>query len=185
MAGLIQSAQQAPEDNAPEQSGAPGQSGLVLTPDAVEKHANIPPELQKQYKALIVAGKTIMYSPQTHDLMQQTLSGPDPMAKKLAMGITGLMVLIWNESKGSVNPKLVIPVATALMAEAVDYIEKTGMAQITNQDVSQALTLMIPMIVKKIGGAGQNGATPAPNGATPAPSTPMAQPAPGGQNGAA
>lgn len=167
--------------------GAPapgaGPSTLKITPQSVEQGLHLQPPQVPQLKRIVVAGMKVMFSQQSHGLMVKQLQGPGPIAQKLATGIAGLMGLLMKESQNSIPPQLIIPAAMVLLAHAAEYAAHT--TPVTDQDVGQAMTLMVHMVLKasgldpaKVQAAGARGMAQA-QGGSPAAAQPGAAPQPG------
>jgi hypothetical protein len=134
MAGLI--------DNA--QAQAQG-----ITPEAIRSKLHIPPNLQNAYERLVLAGKKVMYDEKTHNVvLQQMQDIQGPIEQQLGQSIAGLMVILYNQSKGAMPPSLLIPAGTELTAEAADFLKKSGQ-QINDQQIAQAIVVMTQSLLKK------------------------------------
>lgn len=118
-----------------------------LSPDAIMAKMHIPPKMQQPFQAVIVAGMKMMFSPQSHQLMMQHLSGPQPMPQKLGEGIAGLMALLFQQAQRSIPPQMLIPAGMVLMAHAADFLNKSGQP-VTAQDFGAAVQIMVETILK-------------------------------------
>jgi hypothetical protein len=194
MAGLINSAMPgaAPAGPVPNPLAPPDQAApqgkpntLKITPEVVMQGLHLNPQQTVQVNKIVMAGQKVMFSPQTHNMMVKQMQGPGPMAQKLAQGVGGLMGLLQRESQGSLPPKLLIPVGMLLLAHAAAFIAQTE--GITDQDVGEAMHLLVALLLKqggvdpdKVVDAAQKhaqGAQPPAGGAPPdAPPAPDAAP---------
>lgn len=120
----------------------------------------------KQLQRVMIAAKKIMYSDGTHPAFLKMLQGSPVQAA--ANAATQIMHIIVNETKGQINPKLVIPAGVAIVGDVVDFIEKTKGVDVKEDEIHQAVIMFIKNMVDAI--------TPA----QPASQPPAAQPAPGG-----
>lgn len=125
--------------------------GDDLTPEAVKNGIKIPPELQEAYDRVVVAGMKIMFSKETHRIMLKEMQKQGPVAQRLGQGIAGLMLIMVKESNDTMPPQIIIPAGIELMMQAVDFMKKTDMAQPTNEDIGQAMQIMITTILEKFG----------------------------------
>jgi hypothetical protein len=132
-----------------ENMGRPDSDELTL--DAVKKNIEMPPELQEAYERVVIAGMKVMFSSQTHRIMLKELQKQGPVAQRLGQGIAGLMLLLFKESNNTMPPQVIFPAGIELMMQAVDFMRKTNMAKVTNQDIGQAVQVMIEVIVSKFG----------------------------------
>lgn len=125
--------------------------GEELTPEAVSENIQMPPELQEAYDRVVLAGMKIMFSKDSHKLMLKELQKPGPVGQKLGQGIAGLMLILVKESNNSIPPAVLIPAGIQLMMQAVDFMRKTGMEKVTNQDIGDGMELMIMTLMEKFG----------------------------------
>jgi hypothetical protein len=125
-------------------------SNSGITPESVRAKMQLPPELKNAYERIVLAGKKVMYSEQTHSIMQQQLAGPGPIAQKLGVGVSRLLVMLINESKGSLPPSVLIPAGTELVAEAADFLKKSGQP-VSDQDIGEAMSVMVEDLLKTFG----------------------------------
>lgn len=137
MQGMIEETMQRPE-------------GEEITPDMVRKNIAVPPELQRAYDGLVVAGMKVMFSKESHELMLKELEREGPMAKRLGEGIAGLVLLIFKESNNNLPPQVLIPAGTELLVQAADFLRKTGEA-VTNKDIGDGLEIMVGVLFDKFG----------------------------------
>ena len=173
----------APMQGTPDPAQAP--SSQHLTVQAVLAKMKLPPEKVAQLKRIEIAGKKVMYSKDTHGLMQQQLQGPGDMATKIGTGVAGLMGLLTQQSQGALPRDLLIPAVVILCIDAADFLKQAGQP-ITDADVGNAIQVAVHAILKtagvdpdKVGQMGaqqmaQSGGAPAPDEADP--SEPPEQP---------
>lgn len=121
-----------------------------ITPESVRAKLQLPDNLKQGYERMVLAGKKVMYSEKTHQLVLDQLSGEGPMSQKLGIGVSRLVVMLLNESKGSLPPSLAIPVGLELVAEAADFLKKSGQ-DVTDQDIGEAMNVMVSDLMKTFG----------------------------------
>lgn len=181
MAGLL-----TPQNNAngalqPNDVQAPQDPILAQVEQEIEEQ--VPPDLRQGYDAIILSGMDVMFNPKTADLMNQQLSQSDDIVNNVAEGIAKLMVILYNESKGAFSIPAAGLASISLMTQALDYWEKTGGGQVTEDMVAQATKATMMQVLEKFGitgdqlqqvmAAGQQaqaggaGAEPAQGGAQP------------------
>lgn len=125
--------------------------GEELTTEAVSKNIQIPPELQEAYERVVIAGMKVMFSKETHRIMLKELQKEGPVGIRLGQGIAGLMLMLFKESNNTMPPQIIIPAGIELMMQAVDFMRKSGTAKVTNQDIGDAMEVMIATIMDKFG----------------------------------
>lgn len=138
MAGLIQ-------------ENMAGQGGDQLTPDVINAQIKMPPELQKAYERVVVAGMKIMFSKETHDKAIRAIEGPGPVDKRLATGVAGLVAELFRQSNGTIPQAVLIPAATNLLGQAADFLRKTGQEQVDDKTLASAMHEMINIILDMFG----------------------------------
>lgn len=119
-----------------------------MQPNALIAKMHLPPNMQKPFLAVIVAGMKILFSNSTHQLVLKQIQQPGPMAPKLGQGIAGLMAILFQESQRSISPQLLIPAGIVLMAHAADYLNQSGTAPVSVQDFGAAMQVMIETLLK-------------------------------------
>lgn len=122
---------------------------------------------------VVLAGTRLMYDPKIFPTFEQGMQGDGPLPQKLAVQAVGLLKILMDKSNGTMPKNVLIPAAVALMLEMGDFLVKAKVARPTEDDMKQAVQLVIQMVMKVFGGPAP-GAQP-PTGPAPAP----AQPAPG------
>ena len=108
-----------------------------------------PPQDKGAIERTVVAGMKVMFSPQTHKYMLQTLSGDGDLPAKLSTGIVQLVILLHQKTKGAIPMNVMMPAAAILLVRAGEYVDKTegGM----NMDVfGEALKLMVAGVYREV-----------------------------------
>ena len=125
--------------------------GDELTLENVKKNIKVPPELQEAYERVVIGGMKVMFSKESHQFMLKEMQGQGPVAQRLGQGIAGLMLLLFKESNETIPPEVIIPAGIELLMQAVDFVRETGMGEITNTDIGDAMEIMMRMILEKFG----------------------------------
>lgn len=125
--------------------------GDELTPEAVKNGIQIPPDMQEAYDRVVVAGMKLMFSKETHRIMLKEMQKQGPLSQRLGRGVAGLMLIMVKESNNTMPPQIIIPAGVELLMQAVDFMKKTDMANPTNEEIGQAMQIMITTILEKFG----------------------------------
>jgi hypothetical protein len=125
--------------------------GEELTQENVSKNIKMPPELQKAYDKVVIAGMKMLFSKETHRIMLKELQRGGPLADRLGKGIAGLMLILYKESNATMPPAVIIPAGIELLMQAVDFLRKTGLEKVTNKDIGDGMEQMITIIAQKFG----------------------------------
>lgn len=128
-------------------------SDFQITPESFRSKMTIPPKLKKQYEVAVRAGLRFMFDEGMREATLEFMDGQDVVPKKIADGVTAVVLLIAQESNGTFPGELVIPVGVELIAHAVDVAQKAGL-QVEPNDVAEGMAAFIENILK------QSGATP-------------------------
>lgn len=112
-------------------------------------YQKLPPKDKGAVERAVVAGMKIMFSPQTHKYMLETLSGDGELSAKLSTGIIQLVILLHQKTKGAIPMNVMMPAAAILLVRAGEYVDKTegGM----NMDVfGESLKLMVAGVTREV-----------------------------------
>lgn len=110
----------------------------------------VPEDMQEPLERIVLAGKKVMFSEETADMVQEALAGDGPIEDKLSEAIAGLMGLLWQQSNQTMPPQLVVPAAMILLAEAVDFLQGAG-EEITSAQYGDAIELTISRVLELFG----------------------------------
>jgi len=111
----------------------------------------MPPEMRDAYQRVLVAGKKMMYAPETAEAIHGLiLDDTVPMANKLGEGTANLVVMMDNQGNGTIPKDVIIPVGVSLMFEAADYLFECGM-EVTEKDLSDGMEMMVYSVFKSYG----------------------------------
>jgi hypothetical protein len=164
-AGLI-------DEAAPDTSGA-------IHPNNILKHMNVPAQFHQAFIGGVKSVMQFITNPTTHKYFLQGLTGPGPVAQKLAEGVEGMMLIIMHQAKGALPGEMYVPVGTYAISWVADYVRQAKLLPVTDKDVALALQMFIHSTFKSLKAAKDKGApvdTPQ--------ASPGAAPAAGGPPGA-
>ena len=161
----------------PAGKAAPGRKAPAAasktSPEAIRAGLHLSGNQGAQLDRIVLAGKRVMFDQRSHKLFLEQLDGPGTTAQKMGQGVAGLMGLLWQESKQSLPPQLLIPAGMVLVAVAADFLKKGGM-DVSDQDIAGGIEALVtallqaggvdPDKVAEIGGRGgkSDGTMPAP-----------------------
>lgn len=112
----------------------------------------LPPELQDPYERVVAAGGQFMFGDGTHKQALQALQqGQGPVSQRLGDAIAGLLLMLFEKSKGTMPPQVIIPAGIDLLTQAADFLQKSQAEPITPADVGEALARMITVVMEKFG----------------------------------
>lgn len=130
--------------------GANSKTGNALDPDTMVQNMNVPPQMMGQFTGIVKAGMTLVLHDDTHHLLQQSLTGPGPVSLKLAQGILGLMTILNSQAKGAIPPQLFVPCGLYLLARVAKFLNESGMAKISPQDIAEGIRTFVHLVLQKL-----------------------------------
>jgi len=122
-----------------------------LSSDKIAEGIKMPPELQEAYERVVIAGMKVMFSKESHKFFIEQLQAEGQMAEKLGKGVAGLLVYLYKESNNTIPSEVMIPAGIRLLTKAADFINQSGSAKVTNQEIGDAMELMISTILQQAG----------------------------------
>lgn len=152
----------------------------ALSPEALMAKMHLTPQQKPQLAKIVEAGKRVMFDEKTHHLMLEAMQqGEGPIEQKIGGGVVSLLGILWQESKQSLPPELVIPAGVILVAEACDFLNKSG-DPVTPEQQGAATEFMLDTFLKgaKLDSNKLAAAKPGQNHAQTPPTLPGATPAP-------
>jgi hypothetical protein len=169
------------EDDGIEEAG----NGKPATPELIAQmqqalEAKIPPQFKDAVARVVTAGKKVMYSPGSKEMIQQELGRKAPIDAKLAHAAAGLITMLGKEAKGTMPPEAATLGGAMLVLEMSDFVLKIGQP-LTSQDVRDALDQFLTLTMMQaganeqqiMGALGAKGAPPQQQPAAPQPPMPM------------
>lgn len=148
--GAMEPAAEPPVEEPTEQA-PPQEGGDELTPQKVRENLSLPDDLKEAYDRVVLAGMKVMFSDETHEAATAMLQGDGPVSQRLGEAITRLMGTLYEQSNGTMPPPVLIPAATELLVAAGDYLKKAGIEPVTDQDIGEAMNVMIETLLAKFG----------------------------------
>ena len=141
----------------PAGKAAPAQEALQqgktvgeTSPEAIRAGMHLTGTQAGQLDKIVLAGKKVMFSKESHHLFMDQLDAPGTMAQKLGQGVAGLMGLLWQESRQSLPPQLLIPAGMVLVAVAAEFLRKGGM-DVADEDVAGGIESLVTALLQ-VGG---------------------------------
>lgn len=123
----------------------------ALNVQSVKESIQMPPELQDAYERVVLAGMKVMFSKETHRLMLKEIEGEGPIAERLGRGIAGLVLALVMKANYTLPPEVLVPAGLELMMQAVDFLRKTGAANVTDSEIGEAFQVFMRVLFEKFG----------------------------------
>lgn len=138
-----------PEGRPPSGDDKQGGGGTFKRPDI---SSFVPPEVKDVVDRVVAAGMHLMYSPDMRDEVQAAVQSQDPMGKKLADNVVGLLLTLDQKTQGGIPQAAIFPAAMELLGEGADMLSAAGQP-VTQADYNDAALTMYAMIGQKLGGS--------------------------------
>lgn len=152
--GLLDQAMQ--DIAAPVVPGAtPSPSASTGSPDVLEQvrqrtMQQVPEQYQDALQRVVLAGKKVLYSKDSHGLVEEQLSVDDPVAAA-GEGAVELLGLLAKESRGTMPKQVAAPAMLILLTDVLDYLKQTGRAKGDAADLDSATRAMTATVMKAAG----------------------------------
>jgi len=128
-----------------------GAPSADVSPKAIRAQMHIPPELQRPYAKIVMAGMKVMFSDGTHGmLVDRLLKSQGNLPQALGQGAADLMFLLVHESNNGIPPQLIVPAGTELIAHAADFLAQAGQP-VSTADFAQAVAVFTKTVLSKVG----------------------------------
>lgn len=117
------------------------------SPEAIRAGLHLNDKQAAQLDRIVLAGRRVMFDSRSHKMFLEQLDGPGTIAQKLGQGVAGLMGLLWQESKQSLPPELLIPSGMCLVAVAAEFLKKGGM-DVSDQDIAGGIEALVTALLQ-------------------------------------
>lgn len=123
-------------------------AGANFTPQDPRKF--VPPEQHDAVDRVVAAGIRLMYSPPMAEERQQAIQSQDPVPKKIADNVTGLLLTLDQRAKGGIPQQVIFPAAVILTNEAANLLVHASQS-VTQDDYNESLQILYVQLGKKLG----------------------------------
>lgn len=166
MPGLLSKEQEAQEEGIsgiPTEADAMGGGGDSLN-DRIEGHIReqLGEENLAAFDQVLEQGMKLLFSKETNAKLFDSIRPEDeiPIADELGTAATNLMLAMYEKSGNSIPGEVIIPAGTVLLARAVDFINESEIAQVSDEDFGEALQIFVDVLQAKLGGMTEEGGMP-------------------------
>ncbi len=136
--------------NKPEAQPEAKTGGLTVTADKAKQalFENLGEQEQGVIGRVIYAGMKMLFTKEMNDKVVQGIKRQDGMdiSDKLGIGVGHVLVVLYNESKGSIPLGALLPAGLVLLAKLYEFVDKTGMEPVTDDDFGESLQMMNAVI---------------------------------------
>lgn len=106
----------------------------------------------KDLDRVLDAGMKILFGKETHNQLFDSVAegGETPIEDTLGMAATNIMLEMFKKSSNSIPGEVIIPAGTILLARSVDFINESGIAQVSDEAFGQALEMFVDVLQSKL-----------------------------------
>ena len=111
--------------------------------------AKTPEQYQDALQRVVAAGKKLMYSKETHQMMVEELAD-DPI-RGAGEGAVTLMSILMKESRNTIPGPAFMPAMVILLMDALDFVAQTKNIEIGSDEIGQATEAMTEAMLSGLG----------------------------------
>jgi len=108
---------------------------------------------KQAFLKVVLAGEKIMVDPTTHANMQM-VKNPDAVrakpAEQVANGVTGLMYLMFMQSKQTMDKNVLIMAGVVLLTKAIDLVSRSLQIPFTDEMIANATQIMAQGLFERL-----------------------------------
>ncbi|MCY1168272.1 hypothetical protein D9M73_82600 [compost metagenome] len=113
--------------------------------------SRIKPELKEPLNRTVTAGLTLMYAPAMQQNLLKQMGKPGDYASKVAEGSAKLTGILYLQSKKTMPLSIMIPTATLLMCEGLDFLERSGKVKVDGSLLAAAMKELSAYMLQLLG----------------------------------
>jgi hypothetical protein len=130
-----------------------GMTNQMLIDIVANIEAKVSPENKKKYSNAVAAADTMLFDPKTHanmELVKNPQSRITPV-KTISTGVSGLMWLLYQQSKRTMSAEVLIYSATTVICHVLDFAERGLKMDITPEIIAQTVQQSSEKLFEKMG----------------------------------
>jgi hypothetical protein len=110
----------------------------------------IPPEMKDAVDRIVAAGVKVIFNPATREQVMEQVNSREPVAKKMATSVVGLLLTLDKKSKGGLPMAAIFPAALELLGESAEVLV-AAKQPVTQADFNEAAQMALVLLAKKLG----------------------------------
>lgn len=107
-------------------------------------------QARADYLKVVVAGMRAALAKGPDGILASVNKSPDPV-RDAAMGAVNLVLYLRHISRGTMPPRTIIPAATTLMLQALDFIDHAGIEKVGQPELVRATHILTNRIFQAFG----------------------------------
>lgn len=127
-------------------------SNPLLQQAETQMETGLSPDTAAAYEKIVVAGMhaALGPGPNGESILSSLRNSPDPIADA-AKGAVSLVLILRKEAKGIMPLKAMVPAAMTLMLKALDFADRSGIAQVGNNELVRATHIFTDFLFARLG----------------------------------
>lgn len=121
----------------------------VLKAAEAKIESGLTPDNRANYMKIVVAGMKLGLDKGPNGILAALHSSKDPITDA-AKGAVNLCLLMRKQSRGTMPMKAMVPAATSLMLQALDFVDKTGVMKIGNNELVKATHIFTNFLFQQL-----------------------------------
>ena len=126
---------------------------MLKNPILSKAQAEVDKQVQDRasYDKIVRAGLKAIYSKGTFGkLTQELVKAEDPVAD-VARGMVAIISMLSRQARGTMPPVATVQAGMALLLDALDFMEQSGMVKISEQVLEKAITEFMEALMPALG----------------------------------
>lgn len=141
-----------PNNNATEEAQEPSGT-LTITAEYAKQSLfkNLGEKEQNIIGRVIYAGMKLLFTPEMNAKVVEGIKRQDEgmdISDKLGIGVGHTLVIMYTESKGTMPLGAMFPAGYVLLAKMYEFVDQTGLAEVTDEDFGESMQMMNAVIEK-------------------------------------
>ncbi len=118
-------------------------TGFTVNSDEIENgiKEQLDEQQDKNLDRVVKAGNELLFGEETHYQLMDQLQNSKDIGADLGAGAFSAMSILYKESGNSIPGDVILPAGVILLARASEFLNESGMAQITDDDFEKATHL--------------------------------------------
>lgn len=113
-----------------------------------EVERRLTPQTRDAYMRIVVAGMKAALANGPNGMLAKLKQSKDPMGDA-ARGAVNLVILMSHQSKGQMPPKAIPPACATLLFQALDFLDRTGVVKVDENNLAAAMHLQANFLLHK------------------------------------
>src|ERR1044072_5837251 len=109
------------QKNTQPQGKAPA-GAVEINPIVAKVREGLPPNLQPIYDKAVLSGMRIMLDKNSFQMTMDEQKRPGPLATRLSNGTIALVYMLWETSKKSLPPQIIVPLTLTMELKGVSLV---------------------------------------------------------------